>query len=100
MKKRFIEAPASLHVDSCSDCKVGWFDGGELARLQLTYEISPQARYSAEFKRRHEEMTPERKAEFEENLQKLNSEEENLGPLLGDTFLSGLLTLLTGHRRF
>lgn len=100
MKKKFIAAPASLHVDLCTDCKMSWFDGGELARMQLTHEISPRGRDAAEFRRRHEEMTPERKAEHERNLKKLDSGEETLGPILGETFFEALLTLMTGRRRF
>ena len=100
MKKKFIEDPASLHVDLCKECKIHWFDGGELARLQLTHEISPRGRDAAEFKRRHAEMTPERKLEFEQNLKKLDSGEQTLGPILGETFFEALLTLFSGRRHF
>ncbi len=100
MQKKFIAAPASLHVDLCGDCEMSWFDGGELARLQLTHEISPGGRDAAEFRRRHEEMTPQRRAEFERNLQKLDSGEQMLGPIFGETFFQALLTLMSGRRRF
>ena len=96
MKKKFIPDPASLHVDLCKDCEMSWFDGGELARLQLTHEISGRGRDAAEFRRRHEEMTPERKAEFEKNLEKLDSGEE----MLGQSFFQSLLTLVSGRRHF
>ncbi|MBN2294784.1 MAG: zf-TFIIB domain-containing protein [Pirellulales bacterium] len=96
MKKKFIPEPASLHLDRCADCEMSWFDGGELARLQLTHEISLRGRDAAEFRRRHEEMTPQRKIEFEENLKKLDSGEE----MLGQSFFKTLLTLISGPRKF
>ncbi len=71
MAKQRLPKPASFHIDTCAACKLIWFDGGELARLQLTYEISPQGREAAEFQRRLAEMTPEQKQEFEENLARL-----------------------------
>ena len=55
-----------------------WFDGGELARLQLGHEIRPQAREVAELERRHREMSPERRAEFEKNLANLPESDSGL----------------------
>ena len=98
MKKKFIAAPASLHIDACRDCEMLWLDGGELARLQLSHEISARGRDAAEFRRRHREMTPEQKAQFEQDLEKLDSGEQSAGSILGETFLESLVTLLGGHR--
>ena len=71
MAKRLLKEPASFHIDTCKSCELVWFDGGELARLQLAYEISPQGQEAAELQRRHREMTPEDRAEFEQNLANL-----------------------------
>lgn len=98
MKKKFIVAPASLHVDTCRDCEMLWLDGGELARLQLAHEISDRGRDAAEFRRRHREMTPQRRAQFERDLAKLDSGEQSTGSVLGESFLKSLVTLLSGRR--
>jgi len=78
MRKEFLKEPASFHTDTCVNCQLIWFDGGELARLQLRHEIRPQAREAAELERRHREMSPERRAEFERNLAKLPEPESPL----------------------
>jgi len=86
MDKKLLKEPASFHIDSCKSCEVVWFDGGELARLQLAYEISAKGQEAAEFQRRHQEMTPEERAEFEENLANLPDPETPLSPgALGKT---------------
>jgi Zn-finger nucleic acid-binding protein len=41
MKKQRVPAgDESFHVDVCEKCGVVWFEGGELARMQLQYEAS------------------------------------------------------------
>ncbi len=59
MKKRFLDAPASVHFDFCQSCDVIWLDGGELARIQLTYEISSKGRDAIEFRKRFETLSAE-----------------------------------------
>jgi len=75
MTKRFLADPALFHLDTCRRCEPVWFDGGELARLQLSYQISPQGKDAAELQRRWREMPPERREEFEQNLARLPVEE-------------------------
>jgi Zn-finger nucleic acid-binding protein len=89
MEKRFVEAPAALSMDVCPDCTLVWLDGGELARLQLSHEISPAGRDAGERQRRLETMSPEAKAEFEENLSKLKAEESLVASLLREAMIGG-----------
>ncbi|MBN1589947.1 MAG: zf-TFIIB domain-containing protein [Pirellulales bacterium] len=90
MEKRFIEEPAALHVDACRECGHVWLDGGELARLQLSHEMQPQAQEARRFRERIRSMTAEEKATFEANIKKLPKEERSV-PIL--------LEMLFGHRR-
>lgn len=89
MTKRFIEEPAALAIDICPECRHVWLDGGELARLQLSHEISPAGRDAAEHRRRIEAMTPEAKAEFERNLSKLKADDGSLVLVLREALLGG-----------
>lgn len=89
MTKRFVQEPAALNIDICPDCRLVWLDGGELARLQLSYEISPAGQDAAEHRRRIEAMTPEAKAEFERNLSKLKADDGSLGALLREALIGG-----------
>jgi Zn-finger nucleic acid-binding protein len=89
MAKRFVDAPASLTLDICPECRHVWLDGGELARLQLSHEISPGGRDAAERRRRLEAMTPEAKAEFERNLAKLKADDGSLALLLREALIGG-----------
>ncbi len=100
MKKQFIEAPASLHVDACRECETIWLDGGELARLQLAHEISVRGQDAAEFRRRQREMTPEQKAQFSRNLEKLASGGEAAGPISAGSVLETLAVLFGGRSQF
>jgi len=75
MKKRLLPEPVSLHIDLCNHCDLIWLDGGELARVQLGHEMTPQSRDAAEMQRRHKEMDAERRQEFEEDLAKLPEQE-------------------------
>lgn len=99
MKKQFIAAPASLHIDVCRDCETVWLDGGELARLQLAHQISMRGRDAAEFRRRHRAMTPEQKAQFASDIEKLSSGGEAVGPIAAGSFLETLAMLFGGEGR-
>ena len=98
MRKRFLKEPAALHLDVCPECEHVWFDGGELARMQLTHEISAQGRDAAEHRRRIEEMTPEAKAEFQRNLSKLKKDDWSLLSVLRETVVEALMGLGTRPR--
>jgi hypothetical protein len=43
MVKEVVHGPETFTVDACKDCKLLWFDGGELPRLRLAYEESLEA---------------------------------------------------------
>jgi Zn-finger nucleic acid-binding protein len=71
MEKKRLNEKWNFIIDYCAPCDWTWFDGGELAILQLLYEDTPAARDRAEFKRRIAEMTPARLRQYEENLAKM-----------------------------
>ncbi len=73
MEKERADSPISIYLDRCAACNVLWLDGGELALVQLAYEAGQKSLDAAEMKRRMEDLeaSPERKKEFEENLDKL-----------------------------
>lgn len=103
MGKETTNDPPFVEYDRCPSCKVVWFDPGELAMLQLSYESTDAARDAEQYRQRlcEVEASPERKARFEQNVARLP--EEDLSPLsaVGRGFLAGLLPLLrTRHRRF
>jgi len=91
MRKEFIEEPASFFIDTCRACELVWFDGGELARLQLSYEISPKGREAAEYQRRMREMTVEQREQFERNLALLPKGDASVLSGFGATLLESLL---------
>lgn len=61
---------ASFTIDICHDCDSVWFDGGELARLQLDFEQSAQAVEAWRLKKLSEQRTPEEEKELEERIAK------------------------------
>jgi Zn-finger nucleic acid-binding protein len=71
MKKEWLKEPAAFHIDSCAGCQLIWFDGGELARLQLSHEISARGQDAAEMQRRHRQMTPQQREQLERDLANL-----------------------------
>lgn len=71
MGKKVLRAPASFVLDVCDHCHTVWLDGGELARLQLTYRASQQGQEMAELQRRRQEMPPEQKAAVDKKLASL-----------------------------
>jgi hypothetical protein len=40
MVKEVIHGPKVFTVDACKDCRLLWFDGGELPRMRMAYEDS------------------------------------------------------------
>ena len=82
MKKEKIDLPVlDLQMDVCRKCELIWFDGGELALLQLGYQSKSSFLDAQEFKRRIQELdaSPERKAEFEANLARMPAGMDPLG---------------------
>ena len=58
-------------IDVCKKCRLIWFNGGELAKLQLDYELSDKAIQELEWRIQAASRTPEEKAEFERTLANL-----------------------------
>jgi Zn-finger nucleic acid-binding protein len=86
MRKLNKARPTPFKIDHCIKCDVLWLDGGELALMQLSYESSAQAEESREMRRRWEEMSDERRAQFRENLRKLPKESPQGGGLWSELF--------------
>ena len=57
-----------FQVDVCKACRLIWFDGGELAKLQLNYELSDKAIEELEMQVQAASRTPQEQAEFERTL--------------------------------
>ncbi|HLA84561.1 MAG TPA: zf-TFIIB domain-containing protein, partial [Thermoguttaceae bacterium] len=94
--------PASLHVDTCDECRFVWLDGGELGRLQLSHEMTEKGQEARRFRKRLATMSAEERAQFEENLANLPDEnaESLRDPALEITasLLPRLILGLLGHR--
>lgn len=63
----------TVQTDVCKQCDLVWLDGGELALLQLGHQRTSRFIDAGEYRRRMDQldMSPERKAAFEADLQKL-----------------------------
>lgn len=57
-----------IHLDVCPACNVVWFDGGELAHMQLQYEQSDEAIRAQARRHRAEGLDSDGNDEFERNL--------------------------------
>ena len=89
-----------IYVDRCPSCRLVWLDGGELAMLQLAFETTQEFRSADHLRQRMRalEASPERKAQFEEDLANLPEAKEPVSEAFGRGFL-GLLGALFGGRR-
>ncbi len=92
MVKTQTPPPAEIHFDSCERCRLVWLDGGELAILQLQYELSRKGEQEREFKKRAEELKGARKAEFEANLRRLPEGEGDILKIFGDALVEGMFS--------
>lgn len=88
MKKERIpvEDGEDFHIDTCPDCEVVWFDGTELARLQLNFEKSRQAAEMFAMQQQARSRTPEDESRLRERLRELPSS----GGIVGPTVRSGM----------
>lgn len=89
-------------VDACRKCQLVWFDGGELARLQLEYELSDQAVEELNQQLRVAERTPEEQEELDRRLAALPDRGFHLFDIFsrgvwGMTFVLLGLALLVWH---
>lgn len=70
MQKRSIRRLDFL-VDDCESCGMSWFDGGELAAIQLNFEQKAQTVELNAMRDRLRSMTDSERAEYEQNLANL-----------------------------
>ena len=86
----FDEHPEeSFTIDVCRQCSVIWFDGGELARLQLDYEASLKAIDELEFQQQWEDKTEVEKEQVQEQFAALPADRSGLG--ISDGITNGLI---------
>ena len=101
MRKQAADLPVlDLQTDICRSCQLVWLDGGELALLQLGYQVKSRFIDAQEFRRRMRELeaSPERKARFEEDLAKLPEAKDPLEQALGEAGEELLAALLRSGR--
>lgn len=70
MKKVLLEE-FDFNVDECSNCDKAWFDGGELAKIQLAFESEEQTVELNRMRERLRSMSDEERAEYEERIANL-----------------------------
>jgi Zn-finger nucleic acid-binding protein len=89
-----------VYLDRCPSCRLAWLDSGELAVLQLAYEATREFRSAEDLRRRVRELeaSPERKAQFEEDLARLPDASDPMSEAIAEG--AGLLlhSLLRGLR--
>ncbi len=93
MAKRPIRQ-LGLSVDDCQQCGMSWFDGGELAALQLLFESKPQTVELNRMRERLEQMTEEERLEYEANIRRLT----DLGSPVGQAFREAAFELSVRFR--
>jgi len=87
MRKQLVRHVAEqFTIDSCRECQLSWFDGGELARIQLIYESSAAARDSIELQYQARNMSDERRRQLEEDIANLPSLAPTLSSIFGGLF--------------
>lgn len=67
MKNVLVEE-LSFCVDECDQCGMAWFDGGELAQLQLAFETKPQTRELNEMRDRLKNMSEKERNEYDKRI--------------------------------
>ena len=93
-QKVYMDDGSHFFLDVCDECHSVWFDGGELAKLQLDYEASAQALEAFAFEQRARERTPEEEKAFEEQVHKIPLSSTGLPQFFLFVFL-GLFFLVT-----
>ena len=99
MEKKPLRLPGcELQMDACPHCAQIWMDGGELALAQLGHQTSPRFLDAQGMKRRvaELELSPERKAAFEQDLAALPEEpsvvDETIAQVIGEVITTLLRT--------
>lgn len=60
-----------FQTDECGNCDFVWFDGGELAMLQIGFEANPQTQEVNKMRNRLESMTTAQRREYDERIANL-----------------------------
>jgi Zn-finger nucleic acid-binding protein len=60
-----------FHVDECSNCDKAWFDGGEIAKIQLAFENKEQTIELNQMRTRLQNMSEAEKASYEKRIAEL-----------------------------
>jgi Zn-finger nucleic acid-binding protein len=84
MAKRAGPGPVPFDMDVCEACGLVWFDGGELALLQLAHEAATEDARSAELTRQLEDMSAGSRKSFDDKLSALRDGLVPDGPDLAD----------------
>ncbi len=63
-RARFSAGIEAFGVDVCTQCDVTWLDGGELARIQLNYELSPAGIENRRHYVRYSDLDPQEREAF------------------------------------
>lgn len=71
MKKIKTRWTSGFVLDDCDACSLLWFDGGELALMQLQYEGSDAGQDRANRQQRLKNLSPEEKAELQRRIDDL-----------------------------
>ena len=88
-----VTADESFFLDVCRECNQVWFDGGELAKLQMEFEQSAKAVEEFAMKERLESRTEEQRAEFKERVAQLSESQSGLFAGLFDSWALGALVI-------
>ena len=70
MRKETVRKPG-FQIDECDNCDFVWFDGGELASLQLVYESKEQTQELNGMRDRLETMTAAQRKAYEDRIANL-----------------------------
>ena len=89
-----VETDNDFYLDVCRNCNVVWFDGGELARLQIQYESSTKALEAFAFQQKAQHRTKEQEEEFQQNLAALPKAEHWLISAFYEKLLAITVTVL------
>jgi Zn-finger nucleic acid-binding protein len=99
MQKNTHSFGVKLELDVCPDCQSVWLDPGELEQAQMEFEESLTAQDLERMKRTWQEMSPERRRQFEINRERLPDRPIDAEPGFAGLFLWGVLgDILHGRR--
>ena len=88
MRKRRA-SQLDFFVDDCRQCGMSWFDGGELAALQLSFENDHQVVELNRMRERLKNMTDDERSEYEASIARL----KDLGSPMEQAILSATFEL-------